>query len=148
MIDAWSTMHPAWIWAIAGLVLIFAEVILPGVFLLWLGAAALVVAATLGFVVLHWESQVVVFIAASIATCILGWVAFMRHRRGSGFPRDINEPATMMLGEVGTVVEPIRNGRGKVRLRDSVWLASGPDLDAGTRVRVVGQRGTVIEVAK
>jgi len=145
--DLLAAMHPAWIWATGGLVLILAELMAPGVFLLWLGVAALVVAATLGFAVLDWQGQLMVFAAASVGACLLGWVAFMRHRRGS-FPPDVNEPATMMVGEIGTVVEPIRDGRGKVRLRDSVWLAAGPDLAAGTRIRVVGQRGTVIEVAE
>jgi hypothetical protein len=29
---------------------------------------------------------------------------------------------------------------------DSVWIARGPDLPAGARVRIVGAKGTVLEV--
>jgi membrane protein implicated in regulation of membrane protease activity len=44
------------------------------------------------------------------------------------------------------VEEAIENGRGKVRVGDSVWQADGPDVPAGSRVKVTGARGTVLVV--
>jgi membrane protein implicated in regulation of membrane protease activity len=46
----------------------------------------------------------------------------------------------------GIVCEAIRNGEGKVRLGDGVWLAAGPDMPEGTPVVVDGVHGTKLHV--
>ena len=51
-----------------------------------------------------------------------------------------------MVGQRGVVCEAIRNGEGKVRLGDGVWLAAGPDMAEGTPVVVDGVRGTKLHV--
>jgi hypothetical protein len=58
----------------------------------------------------------------------------------------LNRRGDSYVGEVVTLAEPIVDGRGKVRVGDTVWLARGPDLAAGRRVRVVAARGTQLEV--
>ena len=45
-----------------------------------------------------------------------------------------------------TLDQAIENGVGYVRLDDSRWKVSGPDLPKGTKVRVTGADGTVLEV--
>ncbi len=59
----------------------------------------------------------------------------------------LNQHDLEIVGATGTVFEALKNGRGKVTLGDSVWLAEGPDLSAGTPVVVTGARGTVVIVA-
>jgi membrane protein implicated in regulation of membrane protease activity len=59
----------------------------------------------------------------------------------------LNRRAEAQIGRVVTLVEPIVDGRGKVRIGDTVWSASGPDLPAGSRVRVVAAHGALLEVA-
>ena len=54
---------------------------------------------------------------------------------------------TPSLDEMVTVAEPIVHGRGRVAVGDSVWLARGPELDAGERVSVVAVDGAVLIVA-
>ena len=46
-----------WGWVILGLVLIGGEVLAPGIFLLWLGLAALLTGAVVGLVDLGWQSE-------------------------------------------------------------------------------------------
>ncbi len=46
------------------------------------------------------------------------------------------------------LVQPIEAGRGRVQLTDSWWSVDGPDLPAGSLVRVVGVRGAVLIVEK
>jgi len=46
------------------------------------------------------------------------------------------------------VEEAIRNGRGKVRVGDTIWGAQGEDVAAGTEVEVTGVNDTVLVVAK
>ena len=46
------------------------------------------------------------------------------------------------------VEEPIENGRGRVRLGDTLWAAQGPDLAAGAKARVTKLDGTVVIVER
>lgn len=132
-----------WIWGIAGLALLAAETVLPGFYLLWVGLAALIVCgAVVGFDI-ALTSQLVLFALSGLATCIAGW--FVYHR-GNAQTDDINDNAAQMVGSTGEVLEPGTGGQLRVKVRDSVWLADGPHLAAGTRVRVVGQHGTVLKV--
>ncbi len=42
--------------------------------------------------------------------------------------------------------EPIREGRGRIRLDDTLWRVSGPDLPVGARVKVVASNGRDLTV--
>jgi membrane protein implicated in regulation of membrane protease activity len=135
-----------WVWGVAGLALLAAETVLPGFYLLWVGLAALVVcAAVVGFD-LSVTSQLALFAASALAACIAGWKVY--HRRGAQEAGDINDNALQMVGSTGEVLEPGTGGQLRIKVRDSVWLAEGPDLAAGTRVRVTGQHGTVLKVTE
>jgi inner membrane protein len=132
-------------WLLAALMLTIAEVLAPGVFLIFfaLGAVAAAVAARLfGVVDLVW--QLAIFVAATILILLAGhsfYRRFIAHRAAEGIGRG-------PLGEPGIVEEPIVDGRGKVRVRDISWLATGPDLAKGTPIVVVGRpEGTLLEVA-
>jgi membrane protein implicated in regulation of membrane protease activity len=58
----------------------------------------------------------------------------------------LNRPAMQLVGRVLLVEEAIENGRGKVRVGDTVWPAEGPDVPSGTLVRVTQARGTLLVV--
>jgi membrane protein implicated in regulation of membrane protease activity len=51
-----------------------------------------------------------------------------------------------MIGREFVLDEPIQSGRGRVRVADSVWLVTGPDLASGARVRVTDFQGAVLVV--
>jgi inner membrane protein len=59
----------------------------------------------------------------------------------------LNQKNLDMVGARGIVAVSIQNGRGKVKLGDTVWLAEGPNLQEGTPVMVIGMRGTVVTVS-
>jgi membrane protein implicated in regulation of membrane protease activity len=132
-----------WIWGVAGLALLAAETVLPGFYLLWVGLAALVVCGAVFGLDLSLTSQLVLFAISAIATCVAGW--FVYHR-GPAHGSDINDGTTQMVGSTGEVLEPGTGDQLRVKVRDSVWLAEGPALPAGTRVRVVSQHGTALKV--
>lgn len=60
----------------------------------------------------------------------------------------LNRAGATLIGRAVTVIEPIENGRGKVQVADTVWLAEGPELPAGARVRVVAVRDVVLRVER
>jgi membrane protein implicated in regulation of membrane protease activity len=97
------------------------------------------------------EGQLGTFAVASAASCIGGYFVYRElHRRQqrSISPDDVplNERSLAMVGARGTVCDAILNGRGKVRLGDGVWLATGPDLAEGTPVAVTAVHGTRLYV--
>lgn len=58
----------------------------------------------------------------------------------------LNSRADQLIGQTFTIEEAILNGRGKIKAGDAVWIATGPDLAAGTHVRVHAIDGTVLHV--
>lgn len=137
----------AWNWLFLAVTLFALEAIVPGVHLLWFGVAAILT----GFVSLAleftWPWQVGLFALLSVATMFL-----TRHYVGAGVgPSDIpglNQRGSEYVGRVVPVEEPIRGGRGKVRVGDTVWIAEGPEAPTGSRVRVKGMSGTVLLVER
>ena len=136
-------------WWILALVLIAAELIAPGYFLLWIGVAAGAVGLiTLVAPGLPFLAQALIFAAIAIATCFVYW----KFIRPAAELRDdqplLNRKGERMIGRRVIIVEPIVNGRGKVTVGDSQWLAEGPDAPAGSAVDVVGVNGTTLKVAR
>lgn len=129
-------------WAVAAFGLAIAEILLPGVFLIFFAGGALVAAA----VALAADSLVVqlgVFVVATLAALLAGNSVYRRYVAGkNGGQLDLSP-----VGEPGMVEENIVNGRGKVRVRDISWLAAGPDLPKGTPIVVVASSGTLLNVA-
>jgi inner membrane protein len=58
----------------------------------------------------------------------------------------LNRRAEIYLDRVFTLERPIVDGRGRLRVDDTVWLVEGPDLPAGARVQVIGVDNTLLRV--
>nr|WP_255561477.1 NfeD family protein [Pseudohoeflea sp. DP4N28-3] len=128
-----------WSWWIAGFLLLGAEILIPGIFLLWIGLAAIVVGA-LSFAlwqtaIWNWQIQFLVFAVLALVFALLG----RRIMAGRGEESDqpmLNKRAEALVGRTGDLAEPIENGRGRMRIDDTIWVVCGPDLPAGQSVRV------------
>jgi len=133
----------AWNWMVLGLVLLVLEILVPGVFLLWIGIAALITGAlSLQFWNLAfwtWQLQVAVFLVLSLASAFIG-SRIVRTRQKSDEPL-LNQRAEQLVGRNAVLTEPIREGFGRARIGDTTWRVAGPDLPAGTRVTIVNARG-------
>ena len=134
--------HDWIIWLLAGLLLLIAEMLVPGVFLMWIGLACIGTGLAALSVTLGFDSQVVVFVVLAVVTLTIG----LKLRRKP--PKMTTESA----GLTGRSAVALRfHGReGRVRVGDSDWaarLASGvPAPDAGARLRVEAVEGTVLIV--
>jgi membrane protein implicated in regulation of membrane protease activity len=137
----------AWNWLIAAVVLLILETIVPGVHFLWFGIAAAVV-GTLAFATgIVWQWQVLAFVLLSVAAVF--WVKrFARPDLAISDLPDLNVRGQQYVGRSLVVEQAIENGRGKVRVGDTLWSAEGPDAPAGARVKVTGTRGTVLVVER
>lgn len=138
------TSPAAW-WGIAAALLLAAELLLPGVYLFWLGLAAATVALVTLVTGFTLSLQLLLFALAALAWGFVGWRVY--GRRTTGDQGALREPESQMVGAAGTVAQALSHGHGKVRIGDTLYLAEGPDLAEGTDIRVVGQKGTVVVVA-
>jgi membrane protein implicated in regulation of membrane protease activity len=138
---------PAGAWLALALVLGIAELLIPGVFLVFIAiAAAITGIATWALPDLNGAVQIGSFAVWSVVTVLIGRRWYSDYPVGGGDVR-LNDRAGRMIGEVVTVEVAIVDGHGRVRVGDGSWPARGPDAAAGTRVRVVRVDGGVALVA-
>ena len=146
MIAMFSTLG-TWNWLIFGFILMVLELLAPGVFLFWLGLAALL--AGLVSFALHpsWQTQLLIF-AVFAALAVPVWLRLARGRGASSQSNPfLNRRAAALVGRVFTLEKPIIDGLGTVRIDDTVWRVAGPDAPAGSRVRIVQADGANLTVA-
>jgi len=139
-------MHYLW-WLLA-LLLIVGELMMPGYFLLWIGIAAAAMGVLLWlFPGLGLLVQAVLFAVLALAAC-MAYARWLRPRIERAAPdgERLNRRGDRMVGQRYELVEPIVNGRGKVRVGDGQWLVNGPDLPLGSMVEVVSVDGTTLQV--
>ena len=136
----------SWLWFAVAVALFILETIVPGVHFLWFGVAAGIIGALALAVPMAWTWQIILFSLISFVT------VFMVRRSGWGDNAKTDEPVlnvrgAQYIGRTVVVEEAIRNGRGRVRVGDSVWAAEGEDAPVGARVEVTGVNGIVLVVA-
>jgi membrane protein implicated in regulation of membrane protease activity len=134
-----------WSWWVLGLILLAVEVVVPGFFFLWFGIAAILIGISALLIDWPWQMQVIGFLVLSVVAALIG-------RRFAGNPEvDTADPllnlrAGRLQGRTFVLVEPIVEGRGRVRVDDTVWQVRGPDTPAGARVVVTGADGSILDV--
>jgi len=135
-----------WNWLAIGTLLLILEVFGAGGYLLWIGlAGACVGLLTFLFPALPWTWQFILFGLLSVLTAVLWW----QRQRSAAKPSDqpgLNQRGSELQGRQFVLHEAILDGRGKIKAGDSLWLVSGPELPAGSAVRVVGQDGVILKV--
>jgi membrane protein implicated in regulation of membrane protease activity len=132
-------------WILAGLLLIL-ELTVPTFFFLWLGiAAAAVGMILLVFPAIGLETQLVLYGITSVVA-VLAWRKYRESRPLKTDQPNLNRRGHQYIGRVFSLDEPINNGVGKVVVDDSTWKIKGPDMPAGSHIRVTGVDGVVFTV--
>lgn len=138
-----------WAWWILGIALLVAEIGVPGNFLVWVGIAGLLTGLlsnlfweTSWWV---WEVQWLTFAALSALSLYLGRSLLHRSRHQSDEPT-LNQRGASLVGRTADLIEPLHNGRGRVKIGDTIWIVTGPDLPAGSKVKVVASDGRDLRV--
>ena len=106
-------LEPHWLWMLAAILLGIAELIVPGVFLIWLAAAA----AATGLLTLAFgidlPFQFALFALVSIAAVYLGRRWYVNNPMPSADPL-LNDRAARLTGRTVVVVGALVNGEGRV----------------------------------
>jgi membrane protein implicated in regulation of membrane protease activity len=133
-------------WAAIALLLFAAEALAPGAFMLWLGFAAVAVFLAVllvpGIPVL---AQAAAFIVLSFISIQVYRKWFRLRERQSDQPA-LNRRTAALVGRVVRLDHGIVQGRGRVQIADAFWDVSGPELPAGTPVRITGAEGMTLLV--
>lgn len=135
-----------WHWWSLSAILLIVELLAPGMFFIWMGESAFVVGALLWFFPgMEPESQIMIFSALSVLSILVFRRFLKRYPIQSDRPL-LNQRTAGYLGRVFMLEEPISNGRGKIRVDDSIWRVEGEDCPAGVRVRVTAAEGVILKV--
>lgn len=130
--------QPGLWWLAAAAVLGIAELLVPGVFLVFLAlAAGIVGVATLAIGDLPPVAQAGAFMIWSVVTVLIGRRWYRDYPVTTDDPL-LNDRVARLMGSTVTVVEAIQGGRGRVRVGDGEWPARGPDAAAGSPVMIIG----------
>lgn len=138
----------AWHWFVLGIVLMVLEVFVFGAVLLWTGIAAMIVGViALSYPAMTWEFQVVAFVVIALVSVAVG-LGLRKRRAHAPTPQFVNLGTARFVGQEGILDTAIVAGRGSLRLGESVWPVTGPDMPAGTRVKIIASDGVSLTVAK
>ncbi len=146
MAEMFTTLG-TWNWLIFGFILMALELIAPGIFLFWLGLAALLVGLVSFVVHPSWQTQFLMFaVFAAVAVPVWRRLAKSNSTASASNPF-LNRRADALVCRVFTLEKPIIDGSGTVRIDDTIWRVAGPDAPAGSRVKIVRADGANLTVA-
>lgn len=138
-----------WAWLSIGLLLMIAELFIPGTFVMWFGFGAVLTGLVVGIVgEMSVAMQLLIFSIMSVISLCLGIFVYGKvfgpnKEKGN----ETRTGAQRLIGKSFIVSEAIQNGKGKVTVGDTVWLArSKHKIAKDTEVVVVGVDGTQLLV--
>ncbi len=136
---------PGWLWMIGGVLLLTAEIIAPGFFLIFVGAAAVATGLFTLLFSLGVASELALFAVYAILAVMAGR-KFYANRDEAASDTLLNDPARRLIGKVVTVVTAVDQHNGRVRLSDGEWSARGGPAAIGDQVRILGVDGNCLNV--
>ena len=140
-----DNLEAGWLWMIGGVLLLIAEIIAPGFFLVFIGAAALATGAFALLFDLGTAAQLALFALYSLIAVMVGRRFYANAVVDSSDPM-LNDRSARLVGKVVTAVDPIDAHSGRVRVGDSEWNARGGPAAAGEKVRITGVDGNCLTV--
>ena len=138
-------IDPGWLWLIGGVLLLILEVIVPGFFLVFLGAAAIATGLFTVLFNLGAAAELALFALYAVIAVLVGR-RFYANRTADSTDPLLNDRAGRLVGKVVTVVAAVDDQNGRVRVGDSEWSARGGPAAAGERVRITGVEGNCLTV--
>ncbi|CAN7680747.1 NfeD family protein [Bosea sp. LjRoot90] len=147
MLD-WFASLGGWAWVVLGLVLIGGEMLAPGVFLLWFGLAALLTGIVVGLTGVAWQGAMLVFAVLAVASVLAGRAITRRRDEEPDAASGLNDRGRQLIGKIFKLEATMAGGEGRIRVGDSSWRVTGPELLAGTEIRVMRVEGATLVVEK
>lgn len=134
-----------YVWLTLAVLLGLAELMVPGVFLIWLAAAAAVTGLASLFIEMTLTGQLTLFGISSVASVWLGRRWYLTNTVKNEDPL-LNDRSARLIGKTVTVVEPITPSGGRAKVADGEWPAKGPAMKVGTLAKVTAVDGGILEL--
>jgi len=141
-----ETLGP-WSWFILGLLLLGLEIVAPGSIFLWFGVSALVVGVIAVAFDPSWQVLVSIFLVLSVVSLLIGRRMMRKLSSEQGDP-GLNQRGSRYIGREFTLEKPLSEGAGNLSIDDTIWRITGPDLPAGTKVKVESIDGARLVVSQ
>ena len=138
-------LEPGWLWMVGGVLLLIAEIIAPGFFLVFIGGAAIAAGAFTLLFDLGLAGQLTLFAIYAAVAIMIGRKVYANAAVDGGDPV-LNDRAARLVGRSVTVIENVDEHSGRVRVGDSEWSARGGPGRPGERVRITGVDGNCLLV--
>lgn len=135
-----------WYWWVFAVFMLVIEMLAPGFFFLWLSVSGVIVGTLLFlFPSITLEIQLIIFSVLSIVSILLWRYYGIQNPTETDHPL-LNKRGAQYIGRTFSLIEPIENGRGKIKVDDSIWTVLGVDCPLETKVEVTDVKGTLFEV--
>lgn len=140
-----------WHWAVGGIVLIVAELVVPSFVLIWFGVGALAVALMVALFATGLTAQLTVWLVVSLAL-VAAW--FKVFRPGTHKTK-VGMADAGVIGEIGMLVRDVAPfEKGQVRFQKpilgaDVWECIADEaIRSGERVRVLDVEGSYLKIGR
>jgi len=140
-----NNIEPGWLWLIGGVLLLIAEVIAPGFFLVFIGAAAMATGLFTLLFGLGTVPELALFALYALLAVMVGRRFYANRASDSADPL-LNDRGRRLVGKVVTVVVAVDEHSGRVRVGDGDWSARGGPAAVGERVRITRVDGNCLNV--
>lgn len=140
-----------WHWIGIGIVLLTLEVAVGTFDLLWIAMAAFVTAlfTLLAPGIANWQGQLVCFGVVAVIFVVMGRTVFRGLRRPASTHPTLNDRTEAMIGQRAEAFTSFDQGKGRVKVGDSVWQAVQVDdavIIEGDGVVIAGSDGTTLKI--
>lgn len=143
---------PSVAWATIGLMLCIFELFVPGTYLLWFGLASFVVCFYTYFVDADITAQLITFAISSAIFVSLGLFVYQKIFKSTKVDTtyaNLNNSIQQYVGMQVTLTEDVVDNRTKVKVGDTVWMAScEKELKKGDKAKVVEIKDNLILIIK
>lgn len=140
-----NDLEAGWLWTIGGILLLMLEMLAPGVFLIFIGVAAIATGIFTLLFDLALPGQLSLFVIYSLLAVMAGRRFYANKEDNSSDPL-LNDRGARLVGKIVTVVEAVDDHSGRVRVGDGDWSARGGPAQPGERVRIAGIDGNCLRV--
>ncbi|WP_392551780.1 NfeD family protein [Orbus wheelerorum] len=151
MTEFLSVIHsnPHWIFIALGGILLIIELLGTAGYSLWSGISAFIVGVIAWIIPLSWPILWLLFAIFTLATAYIWWLWLKKQGSDKAGKGTLNQPQKELIGIKTVVVEPIKNGYGRVKIKDGTWSANcDEDLAIGQQVEVIAADGLMLTVIK
>ena len=138
-------MPHEYMWLLFAAILAIGEIIIPGVFLIWIAAAAAITGVLTFVIGFNPALQFGVFAVFCIIAVYLGRKWYLERGADVADPM-LNDRSARIIGQSVIVTEDLSEHSGRVKVGDSEWPARGDNMKKGKSGKIAAVKDGIVHV--